>query len=142
MSFSSAGNRRDELLGLTPGNATSATWTIDCVPVPTASGFDLRGPYIQGPAGESAAANISSIIQRSPPGARTLSAGTERLLVTGIRSGDETIERHRQGNQHYAHPGLLVVNVPDLRIGASSHERHRSGLVHSGKARELAYPKA
>jgi hypothetical protein len=44
-------NRRDELLGLTPGNATSATWTIDCVPVPTAWGFDLKGPYIQGPPG-------------------------------------------------------------------------------------------
>ena len=42
-------NRRDELLCATPGNATSATWTIDCLPVPTASGFDLKGPYIQGP---------------------------------------------------------------------------------------------
>ena len=44
-------NRRDELLGLTPGNAASATWTIDCVPVPTASGIDLKGPYIQGTPG-------------------------------------------------------------------------------------------
>lgn len=44
-------NRRDELLGLTPGNATSATWTIDCVPVRTTSGSDLKGPYIQGPPG-------------------------------------------------------------------------------------------
>lgn len=42
-------NRRDELLGLTPGNATSATWTIDCLPAATPSGFDLKGPYIQGP---------------------------------------------------------------------------------------------
>jgi hypothetical protein len=44
-------NRRDELLGLTPGDATSATWIIDCAPVPTASGFDLKGPYIQGTPG-------------------------------------------------------------------------------------------
>lgn len=44
-------NRRDELLGLTPGNATSASWTIDCVAVSTTSGFDLKGPYIQGPRG-------------------------------------------------------------------------------------------
>ncbi|MGI8751170.1 MAG: DUF5990 family protein [Acidimicrobiales bacterium] len=44
-------NRRDELLDLTPGNATSATWTIDCVPVPRASGIDLKGPYLQGPPG-------------------------------------------------------------------------------------------
>jgi hypothetical protein len=41
-------NRRDELLGLTAGNAASATWTIECVPVPTPTGFDLKGPYIQG----------------------------------------------------------------------------------------------
>ena len=41
-------NRRDELLGLTPGNAPSASWTIGCDPVPVASGFDLTGPYIQG----------------------------------------------------------------------------------------------
>jgi Family of unknown function (DUF5990) len=45
-------NRRHELLGLAPGNAASATWTIECVPVPTELGLDLRGPYIQGsPAG-------------------------------------------------------------------------------------------
>ncbi|MGH3547224.1 MAG: DUF5990 family protein [Pseudonocardiaceae bacterium] len=44
-------NRRAELLGLTPGNATSATWAIDCVPVRTASGFDLKGQHIQGPPG-------------------------------------------------------------------------------------------
>jgi hypothetical protein len=44
-------NRRGELLGLTAGNAASATWTIDCVPVGTPTGFDVKGPYIQGPAG-------------------------------------------------------------------------------------------
>jgi hypothetical protein len=44
-------NRGDDLLGLTPGNATTATWTMDCVPVPTFPGFDLKGPYIQGSPG-------------------------------------------------------------------------------------------
>ena len=44
-------NRRDELLGLTPGGATSATWTIECEAVPTSDGFDLKGPYIHGPPG-------------------------------------------------------------------------------------------
>jgi len=44
-------NRRDQLLGLTPGSATSASWTIECMPVPAGNGFDLKGPYIQGPAG-------------------------------------------------------------------------------------------
>ena len=42
-------NRRDELLGLVAGNAPSATWTLDCAAVPSATGIDLRGPYIQGP---------------------------------------------------------------------------------------------
>lgn len=41
-------NRPDELLGLTPGDAPSASWTISCDAVPVASGFDLQGPYIQG----------------------------------------------------------------------------------------------
>jgi hypothetical protein len=44
-------NRRDELLGLTPGDAAVATWTIDCAPARIADGFDLKGPYIQGPPG-------------------------------------------------------------------------------------------
>ena len=45
-------DRRDELLGLHPGDAASATWTLECTATPTATGHDLRGPYIQGrPAG-------------------------------------------------------------------------------------------
>ena len=44
-------NRRDELLGLVAGNSRSAVWTLDCVAVLSATGIDLRGPYIQGPPG-------------------------------------------------------------------------------------------
>jgi hypothetical protein len=44
-------NRRDELLALVAGNAPSASWTLDCVAVLSATGIDLRGPYIQGPPG-------------------------------------------------------------------------------------------
>ncbi len=48
--------KRDELLGLTPGDAPAATWTIDCQltspPVDlSASAPDVKGPYIQGPPG-------------------------------------------------------------------------------------------
>ncbi len=43
--------RRDEFLGLVPGDAPSATWTVECTPAPSASGTDLAGPYIQGPPG-------------------------------------------------------------------------------------------
>jgi Family of unknown function (DUF5990) len=38
---------RHELLGLTPGDAPAATWTLDC----TADGADLKGPFVQGPPG-------------------------------------------------------------------------------------------
>jgi hypothetical protein len=41
-------NRRDELLGLTAADAPSVVWTLDCEPVPTPNGLDIKGPYIQG----------------------------------------------------------------------------------------------
>ena len=44
-------NRRDELLGVVPGNASSATWTVDCNVDRLPAGVDLKGPYIQGPPG-------------------------------------------------------------------------------------------
>ena len=44
-------NRPDELLDLVPGDASSATWTVDCKVGESPSGVDLHGPYIQGPPG-------------------------------------------------------------------------------------------
>jgi hypothetical protein len=44
-------NKPGELLHLTPGDAGSATWTMDCTVGPSPSGVDLKGPYIQGPPG-------------------------------------------------------------------------------------------
>lgn len=44
-------NRRDGLFCVTPGDAPSASWTLECQPVPVASGFDLKGPYVQGSPG-------------------------------------------------------------------------------------------
>ena len=41
-------NHRDELLGLTPGDAPSASWSLDCDVVATADGIDFKGPCIQG----------------------------------------------------------------------------------------------
>jgi hypothetical protein len=38
-----------ELLGLVPGDAPSAAWTLDCTA--TADGTDIKGPCIQGPPG-------------------------------------------------------------------------------------------
>src|SRR5437773_6978067 len=43
--------RRDELLGLVSGDATSAAWSMDCIAVQSTSGVDLKGPYIQVPPG-------------------------------------------------------------------------------------------
>jgi Family of unknown function (DUF5990) len=39
----------DELLGLVPGEADSATWTLECQT--TDDGVDVTGPYVQGPPG-------------------------------------------------------------------------------------------
>ncbi|MDP9075222.1 MAG: DUF5990 family protein [Actinomycetota bacterium] len=44
-------DRPHELLDLVPGDAPSATWVLDCTAVPTSSGVDLTGRYIQGPPG-------------------------------------------------------------------------------------------
>ena len=44
--------RRDELLGIQPGDATCATWTLPCTTAAAAAGIDVKGPYIQGRAGE------------------------------------------------------------------------------------------
>ncbi|MFJ7586822.1 DUF5990 family protein [Streptomyces sp. NPDC097617] len=45
-------DRPGELLGLHPGDAASATWTLECTATQTGAGIDLKGPYVQGrPAG-------------------------------------------------------------------------------------------
>jgi hypothetical protein len=43
--------RRDELLGLVPGDAPAVTWTMECTAAASPAGTDLKGPYIQGPPG-------------------------------------------------------------------------------------------
>jgi hypothetical protein len=47
--------KRDELLGLTPGDVPAATWTIECqlsgAAAPDGPAADVRGPYVQGPPG-------------------------------------------------------------------------------------------
>src|SRR5947209_221670 len=44
--------RPGELLGLHPGDAPSAVWTLDCDAAVTRDGIDVKGPYIQGRPGE------------------------------------------------------------------------------------------
>jgi hypothetical protein len=41
-------NQPDELLGLVPGDAPSAAWTLDCKATSSFTGVDLTGPHIQG----------------------------------------------------------------------------------------------
>ncbi len=43
--------RPHELLALVRGDASGATWTLECTDTDTSDGVDLKGPYIQGPAG-------------------------------------------------------------------------------------------
>ena len=40
-----------ELLDLTPGDASKAEWSLECAVEEGPSGSDIKGPYIQGPAG-------------------------------------------------------------------------------------------
>ncbi|GAA1106622.1 DUF5990 family protein [Kitasatospora arboriphila] len=40
--------RPEELLGLQPGDAPSASWTLRCTAVRGPRGVDLRGPHLQG----------------------------------------------------------------------------------------------
>ncbi|MEV7401307.1 DUF5990 family protein [Streptomyces sp. NPDC091267] len=40
-------DRPDELFGLLPGDAPSASWTLDCTAVVTADGVEIGGPYVQ-----------------------------------------------------------------------------------------------
>ncbi|MFD0531359.1 DUF5990 family protein [Kitasatospora arboriphila] len=44
----SAAARPEELLGLQPGDAPSASWTLRCTAVRGPRGVDLRGPHLQG----------------------------------------------------------------------------------------------
>jgi hypothetical protein len=41
-------NHPGELLGMSPGDAPSVAWSLDCDVAPTADGIDLKGPHIQG----------------------------------------------------------------------------------------------
>lgn len=40
-------DRPDELLDPHPGDAPSATWTLDCTATATADGVEVTGPYVQ-----------------------------------------------------------------------------------------------
>jgi hypothetical protein len=41
-------NKPEELLGLVPGDAPSASWTVECTASRGADGVEFTGPYIQG----------------------------------------------------------------------------------------------
>ncbi|MFC0863965.1 DUF5990 family protein [Sphaerimonospora cavernae] len=41
-------DRRDELLELHPGDAPAAVWELEATAMVKESGWDLRGPYVQG----------------------------------------------------------------------------------------------
>lgn len=40
-------DRPGELLGMHPGDAAHASWTLDCTAVSTTEGVEVSGPYIQ-----------------------------------------------------------------------------------------------
>ncbi|WP_274563523.1 DUF5990 family protein [Streptomyces spiramyceticus] len=44
-------DRPSELLDPQPGDAASATWTLECTTVASPTGLDVKGRYVQGPPG-------------------------------------------------------------------------------------------
>lgn len=40
-------DRPQELLDLQPGDATSASWTLECTTHQTPAGIEIKGPYVQ-----------------------------------------------------------------------------------------------
>ncbi len=40
--------RPGEIVGLHPGDAPSATWTLECAVTSTLTGMDVTGPFVQG----------------------------------------------------------------------------------------------
>jgi hypothetical protein len=40
-------DRPGELLGPQPGDAPSATWTLECATSPSPTGIEIKGPYVQ-----------------------------------------------------------------------------------------------
>jgi Family of unknown function (DUF5990) len=44
-------NKPGELLGMVRGDVPVVEWTLECSTAETSSGFDVKGPYVQGPPG-------------------------------------------------------------------------------------------
>ncbi|MGW5201237.1 DUF5990 family protein [Streptomyces spiralis] len=45
-------DRRTELLAPQPGDAPSASWTLECTTTASPTGIDVKGPYVQGRPGD------------------------------------------------------------------------------------------
>lgn len=45
-------DRPTDLLAPQPGDADSVTWTLECTTIPSPTGTDVRGPYVQGRPGQ------------------------------------------------------------------------------------------
>lgn len=82
-------NRRDELLGLVRGDAPSATWTMDWEALPSPTGVDLKGPYIQGPPSD-------RFIYLSLLGHRRRGAGFHALSQSEAAAGCDRSDGDRQ----------------------------------------------
>ncbi|MFD9130284.1 DUF5990 family protein [Kitasatospora sp. NPDC059571] len=85
--------RPQELLDPQPGDAASASWTLECTATAAADGYDLRGPYVQGgPAdrfvylswGETDAAGTFAMFRRAK---LMLAAVDPDVLAAAVRSG-------------------------------------------------------
>ncbi|HEY4332441.1 MAG TPA: DUF5990 family protein [Ilumatobacteraceae bacterium] len=67
---------RDDLLGLVPATGSAVTWTMPCTVVPAEDGFDIKGPYIQGPPRGRFIYISWGTMSSEPMSSRTISLGT------------------------------------------------------------------
>ncbi|GLW08747.1 hypothetical protein Misp01_38770 [Microtetraspora sp. NBRC 13810] len=92
-------DRRDEILGLHPGDASAAVWELEVTATAKEAGWDLLGPYVQG-----------------RPGARFVYLSWGALGDDGVLSMFRRAKLHFDAIppnvlEHAVHSGMLVARL-------------------------------
>jgi hypothetical protein len=100
-----------DLLGLQPGDATTARWVLDCTATPTLTGLDLTGPYVQGRPGRAVRlpvvgdARCRRPIRHVPPGEVDVDAVDPAIADAAAADGRNTAPHgltHAPGKTRFA----------------------------------------
>ncbi len=115
------GRRRDDLLGLRPGSAATAVWTLEATTVPGQAGTDIKGPFIQG-----------------RPGARFICLSWGTVDDTGgftmFPAGKADARRHRPGHPRFRPAIRIPHRAPDL------HRYQRASLCAAVRPPLIEWP--